>query len=202
MPAAAAVAVVGVAGAIMSSQAQKSAAKKAAKASTQNTNAAIEAQERAEQRAYEAYEPFRQIGVRAATPVSDSQWKQMTGNYESTMGQIANGYRISGTGTPYKIHGGGNALSSGGFNQGVSRSINRGLGTGYGGKIGIGNNNIQSKDFSSLGASGNSNARPTVRRSGNMGINPYAGRNMGINPSAGYMIGNDNFRSAISKLAQ
>jgi hypothetical protein len=101
MPAAAVaggVALAGLAGQYFAAQAQKEAAAKGASAQVQAQAMAIGAQRDAEERAREYYEPFRQLGVRAATPISDTNYARMTGR--EVIGQ--DGWRVNSSGTPYR----------------------------------------------------------------------------------------------------
>jgi hypothetical protein len=101
MPAAAVAggaAIAGLAGQYFAAQAQKEAAAKGANAQVQAQAMAIGAQRDAEERARQYYEPFRQLGLRAATPISDSNYAQMTGR--GIIGQ--GGWRVSSSGTPYQ----------------------------------------------------------------------------------------------------
>ena len=92
------VAVAGLAGQYYAAKAQRDAAAQGANAQVQAQAMAIGAQKDAEERARQYYEPFRQLGLRAATPISDSNYARMTGREIIGPG----GWRVSSSGTPYQ----------------------------------------------------------------------------------------------------
>lgn len=181
--------------AYQASQSQKKAAGKSSDAQVRATEMAIQAQREAEERAREYYEPFRQIGLRAVSPMSDSVYAQLRG----TTQQGKNGWKISPTGTPYRVggaSGGGYTQGSntmGGMNSGTlggasGGGYNRGINPGY---FGSGRNALS---ISRVGGSQNQGASRSYNRGislgYNRGINPNANRgislgpNRGINPNA------------------
>jgi hypothetical protein len=186
MPAAAVaggVAVAGLVGAYMSSEAQKSAAKKASNTQIAQTQMAIAAQEAAEQRARDYYQPYYSIGVRAATPISDQQYSQMT-RRPIMNGQ--GGWNYSGTGTPWRKAGampGVQSMSASKFNALSPQARDKFFGRsatnipiankGFGG--GSSGNAIGSAWQKSVVRGGLPRINPELiqrNRSGNRGINP------------------------------
>jgi hypothetical protein len=181
MPAAAVaggVALAGLAGQYFASQAQAKAARAGASAQVQAQAMAIGAQRDAEERARKYYEPFRQLGVRAVTPVTDSQYARTTGR--EIIGR--DGWRIDSNGTPY-MHAGTqqqNAMlrntAAGNFSGGFGGGGFGGRSFGGGGGGGQGSGPVQyNPSFNMIQSQPRKNAMPNLTNAGGFfGMSPNA----------------------------
>lgn len=107
---------------IYATEEQKIAARKARKSQEEASGNAIESQERMYNQARQDYMPYANIGRRAATPASASQYNAMTGN---RTGGVTGGRLYPGGSSSFNETGGGNSSL---VDQAANRRVQEGVG--------------------------------------------------------------------------